>query len=65
MQYLTESLKILENIKLTNSNDSKKQEYNSYMGTLKEDIAFSVMGAGDYNRAKHLENEMLINNVDT
>lgn len=65
LQYLTESLKTLENITLTDSNDSIKQVYNFYLGTLKEDIAFAAMGAGDYNKAKQMANELLINNIDT
>ncbi len=65
LQYLTESLKTLESIKLTDSNDSIKQEYNFYLGTLKEDIVFAAMGAGDYKKAKQMANELLINNVDT
>ncbi len=65
LKYLTESLKTLESTKLTDSNDSIKQEYNFYLGTLKEDIAFAAMGAGDYNKAKQMANELLINNVDT
>ncbi len=65
LQYLTESLKTVENIKLTDSNDSIKQEYNLYLGMLKENIAFAAMGAGDYNKAKQMANELLINNVDT
>jgi tetratricopeptide (TPR) repeat protein len=65
LQYLTESLKTLENIKLTDSNDSIKQFYNLYLGSLKEDIAFAAMGAGDYSKAKQLANELLINNDDT
>ena len=65
LQYLTESLKTLENITLTDSNDSINQVYNYYLGTLRDDVAFAAMGAGDFVRAKQLAKEMLINNVDT
>jgi hypothetical protein len=65
LQYLTESLKTLENTKLTDGNESNKNEYNYCMSMLKEDVAFAAMGAGDYNMAKQLANELLINNVDT
>lgn len=62
LQYLTESLKTLENTKLL---DDNKKEYNYYQSMLKENIAFAAMGAGDYKKVKQLANELLINNVDT
>ena len=65
LQYLTESLGILENSIRTERNAGNEKEYNYYRGMLNENIAFAAMGAGDYNRAKQLANEMLINNVNT
>lgn len=65
LQNLTESLKTLENLTLTDSNDSIKRVYNYYQGILKEDIAFAAVGAGELNRAKQMANELLKNNIDT
>jgi len=65
LKYLTESLETLENITLTDINDSIKQVYNLYLGTLKEDIAFAAMGAGELDMAKQMANELLVNNTDT
>ena len=63
--YLTESLTTLENVTLTDVDDTVKFEYNLYMEMLKEDIAFAAVGAGELTLAKRMANELLINNVDT
>ncbi len=65
LQYLNESLKTLENVTLTDSNDIIKREYNLYLGILKEDLAFAALGAGELDITKQIAKEMLINNVDT
>ena len=65
LQYLTESLKTLEDLPLTESSDSIKQVYNYYLGILRDDVAFAAMGAGDFEKAKQIAKEMLMNNVDS
>lgn len=64
LKYLTESLKIFENIKFTDSNDSIKRVYNYYLGILKEDIAFAALEAGELDLAKRTAKELLIENSD-
>jgi hypothetical protein len=63
LQYLTKSHITLKNTRPSDNNEMEK--YNYYLGMLNENIAFAAMGAGDYNKAKLLANELLVNNVDT
>ena len=65
LHYLSKSLIILENGNYPDNNDSIKRVYNTYKGMIKEDIAFAAMGAGEFDKAKQMANELLKNNSDT
>ena len=52
LHYLSKSLIILENGNYPDNNDSIKRVYNTYKGMIKEDIAFVVMGVGEFDKVK-------------
>lgn len=62
LQYLNESLETLQKANLTNSNN---KEYIHTLRSLKGDIAFASVEAGELDSAKKIAEEMLTNNVDT
>lgn len=65
LSYLTESLKMLKDLRIPNENDSIAKIYSLYLGIIYEDIAFAAMGAEELSLAKQMAKEMLINNTDT